>query len=79
MSRAWRALLADTTLWRSLDLARATGSPRFNEALLRAAAAKAGGQVRALDVTELRLRNCLHDVITANAAALGELRMDSRG
>ena len=51
VSRAWRALLADTVFWERLgfyDMAR----QRFSEALFVAAAAKAGGQLRELDVRE---------------------------
>ena len=51
VSRAWRALLADTTLWTRISLRASTGVARFSEALLRAAVAKAGGQLRALDIT----------------------------
>ena len=54
VSRAWRALLADTTLLSSLNLSVSSGCARFSEALLRAAVAKAGGQLRELDVTGRR-------------------------
>ena len=51
VSRAWRALLADTSLWSSIYLSITSGVARFSEALLRAAAAKAGGQLRVLNLT----------------------------
>ena len=81
VSRAWRAFLVDTTLWACLNLSSST---RCSEALLRAAVAKAGGQLRALD-TGLRLWDltaqnrlrCLREVVTANAATLTELRVES--
>ena len=79
VSRAWRALLADTSLNLSLD----SGLARFNLALLRTAAAKAGGRLRALDVTGRRAMNCLgevrliREVVAANAATLTELRLDA--
>ena len=52
VSRASRALLADSTFWKRIDL-RSTSVARFSEALLRAALAKASGQLRALDITGL--------------------------
>ena len=52
VNRAWRALLADTSFWtQSLDLSRASGVARFSEALFCAAVAKAGGQLRVLDLS----------------------------
>ena len=48
VSWAWRALLADTTLWACINLRASSGVQRFSEALLRADVAKAGGQLRAL-------------------------------
>ena len=57
--RAWRALLADTSLWAScINLSVSSGVARLSEALLRAAVAKAGGQLRALDITGQR-----HEVV----------------
>ena len=43
VSRAWRALLANATLFTSLNLSLDSGVACFSLALLRAAAAKAGG------------------------------------
>ena len=55
VSRAWRALLADTSLWTRLDLCSTSGV-RFSEALFRAAVAKAGGQLRFFFFWRLHLR-----------------------
>ena len=52
VSRAWRALLADTSFWASVNLSSVdSGVARFSLPLFRAAVAKAGGQLRALDLT----------------------------
>ena len=50
--RSWRAMLADPALWTRLDLSKASGvaNPR-SRALLRAAVARAGGQLEALRVS----------------------------
>ena len=84
VSRARRALLADTTLWARISLCPSSGVARFSEALLRAAVAKAGGQLRTLDFRgQLRLvggdhlTRLLFDVVAANAATLKELRVDT--
>ena len=82
VSRAWRALLADTTLFASLDLSISSGLARFSEALLRAAVAKAGGQLRTLDFTGRVVdygpdKRLLLEVVAANAATLTELRLDT--
>ena len=80
VNRAWRALLADTSFWASLDASTTSGVAHFSEALFRAAVAKAGGQLRALDLTGQRenlLNNLLCDVVAANAATLFELRVDT--
>ena len=61
VSRAWRALLADTSFFTSLDLSISNGLLRFSLPLLRAAAAKAGGQLRALDVAGQRLGELLRE------------------
>ena len=82
VNRAWRALLADTSFWRSLTLSvdNALSLP-----LLRAAAAKAGGQLRSLEISgrpeagtqeDADLHNLLREVVAANAATLTELRLD---
>ena len=86
MSRAWRALLTDTTIWERVDLS--SSAARFSEALLRAAVANAGGQLRALDTNEQPrgddrevvfvkdpLFRLIHEVVAANAGTLTELRL----
>ena len=72
VSRAWRALLADTTLWSCLNVSRRSGCTRFSEALFHAAVAKAGGQLRELNVNR---RNTLStrtlvEALVSNAASL---------
>ena len=83
VSRAWRALVADESLWLRLDLKPARPSMRalVTDAFLRGAAARACGRLRALD-----LRCCIgfsHDtmlaVVAANAGSLRELRCASTG
>jgi hypothetical protein len=50
--RGWRATLDDCGAWLQLDLRSTAGLARpATDALLRAAAARAGGQLRTLDVT----------------------------
>jgi hypothetical protein len=77
--RGWRALLSDASVWLRLDLSPAGGVARdaATNALLRAAAARAAGGLRALDITE-----CIHvthgvvcAVVAQNAGALAELRL----
>jgi len=74
--RAWRAALADRALWTALDF---SGCAVLTDALLTAAAARAGGQLRSLTLRE----NCENDelwrrallpVVMANANTLRELR-----
>jgi hypothetical protein len=90
--RSWRALLAERALWTRLDLSMASGvsvtrkasgvaNPRSrSDALLRAAAARAGGQLESLCVTMHfhRPHAELQAVLTENAGTLRELvlRMD---
>ena len=74
VSRAWRALLADTSLWSFLTLSTKSGCTRFSEALFRAVVAKAGGQLRVLDVygrigEELSTPTLL-DALASNATSL---------
>ena len=86
VSRAWRALLADTSFWTSLDLSIHCGLNRYSEVLLRAAVAKAGGQLRSLDITGQHRGDPgifypgfhLHALVRDNAATLTELRVDTR-
>jgi hypothetical protein len=76
--RGWCATLADHTLWLRLDLTRADGAA-CSVALLRAATARAGGQLRALRLTyrahERGLHQALCKVAAANSATLQELRL----
>ncbi len=71
----WRAMLTERSLWTRVDLAAAS---RVTPALLRAAAAKAGGALEALDVSgvwqPLFEDGVLREVLAANAGALRELR-----
>ena len=89
VSRAWRALLVDRSLWLCISLGASSGVARFSEALLRAAVAKAGGQLRSLDITgqpvgDIRrfmlvqdpLARLVREVVAANKGALMELRVD---
>ena len=81
VSRAWRALLADTSLWKSLNLSNKSGINRFSEALFRAAVAKAGGQLHELDVNwrpEALSFPTLVDALASNAATLELLDARSR-
>ena len=84
VNRAWRALLAETSLWICLDLSTSSGLIEpCSEPLLRAAVAKAGGQLRALDITgrfqdfELDDNRLLLELLAANATTLTELRVNS--
>ena len=90
VNRAWRALLADTFFAR-LDLSISSGLARYSLPLFRACVVKAGGQLRALDLTgqETALNSvCLVEAFdaykrlvlqaaAANAATLTELRLDT--
>jgi hypothetical protein len=74
--RGWRAVLSDRSLWTRLNLSAASDITRaVTDALLRAAAARAGGQLQILDVTGCREINLdsLCAVLAANAGALREL------
>ena len=86
VSRAWRALLADTTFWARISLCTSSGIQRFSLPLLRAAVAKAGGRLRALDITGQPgrdnrillhvtdpLSRLVREVVAANASTLTEL------
>jgi hypothetical protein len=70
--RAWRAALANSRMWLRLDLSGAA-----TDALLCAAAARAGGGLRALDVTDCPrvTRAALLGVVRENANTLRELRI----
>jgi hypothetical protein len=77
--RSWRAALEDTSLWLRLDLSASGVSPVcvVTDKLLRAAAARAGGQLQSLDVSDCtRLASdAVVAVATANAGTLRELHM----
>ena len=70
-------------LWASLDLLISSGCARYSLPLVRAAAAKAGGQLRSLDITGQQLLDLnsdfllLLDVVKANPATLTVLRVDT--
>jgi hypothetical protein len=74
--RGWRVTLDELSLWTRLDLSPSSGvGVRVTDAVLAGAAAKARGQLAALDV-----RGCddvsydaLLGVVTANGGALREL------
>jgi hypothetical protein len=75
--RGWRAVLLERSLWLRLDLSKASGLAHpATDALLRAATARAGGQLHALDVSACEgiTHACLLAVLAANAGALRELR-----
>ena len=80
--RAWRDAVADESLWLHLDLTRAGGVPLSlaTDAVLRAAAARAGGRLQrlAVEASEHLTWDGVLNVATANAASLRELRLDGR-
>jgi hypothetical protein len=82
--RGWRAALADRGLWTRLDVSHASGVTRVvRDALLHAAAARAQGTLRSLDVTGCA-RADLSDaavlaVARANARTLTELQLRKTG
>jgi hypothetical protein len=76
--RAWRAALSERSLWVRLDMSRTSGVTRaVTDALLRGAAARAGGALETLDVSGCLAvsAEALLAVATANATTLRELRM----
>jgi hypothetical protein len=76
--RGWRAALSERALWTRLDVSRTSGvTTRVADALLRGAAARAGGELQRLDVSGRPAvsRKALLAVATANAATLRELRV----
>ena len=81
--RAWRAALADRSLWKRLDMSRASGvstwlSARAWLSLLRCAVARAGGELEELDATGGRgvvLFEELQRMVSVNAGALRVLRV----
>jgi hypothetical protein len=80
--RGWCATLDDHTLWLRLDLTRADGAA-CSLALLRAATARAGGELQALrlacGVQGYGVHEALRNVAAANSATLQELRVHASG
>ena len=72
--RAWRAFLADVSLWQVLDLTPAGGvaAERVTENLARGASARAAGNLRVLNFTHLLNLNTrtLLDAVASGTAAL---------
>ncbi len=77
--RAWRTALNDCSAWRRLDLSTATGglARHASDAVLRAAAARAGRQLQSLDVSDCHWVSpaALLRVARINSGALRELHM----
>jgi hypothetical protein len=80
--RGWRAMLLDHSCWLRLDLSHASGIVRaawddVTDTFLQGAAARAGGRLVALDVSQCFevSHAALLAVVTANAGTLRELRM----
>ena len=74
VSRAWRALLADTTLWSSLELSAFSGITRFSPPLFRAAVTKAGGKLRTLDVSGVCIYGHIDERVDKSSLSFGVLR-----
>jgi hypothetical protein len=78
--RAWRAAVADESLWLRLDLTREGDPPHFavTDAVLRGAAARARGRLCALDVRfcDDVSYDAVLAVAAANAGSLRELWYD---
>jgi hypothetical protein len=74
--RSWRRMLAERSLWTRLDLSRTSGM-RNPMALLRAAAARAGGQLEALRMHswDYQTLAVLMGVLPANAGSVRELSL----
>jgi hypothetical protein len=82
VSSGWSDFLAtERSLWTALDLSKTSGvTHKVTDALLRAAAAKAGGALTTLDVSGCYGRgpsyDALLEVLTANAGHLTELHLE---
>jgi hypothetical protein len=79
--KGWYATLNERSLWARLDLSATAGLARpATEALLRAAAARAGGELEALHLTDCVAitHEALLPLVRANADTLTELRMEGR-
>ncbi len=77
--KSWYATLNERSLWTRLDLSATAGlARRATDTLLRAAAARAGGQLEALHLTDCAVltHEELLAVARANADTLTELRME---
>jgi hypothetical protein len=74
--RGWRAVLADPSFWLRLDLSDARVTCPKTDAALLGAAARAGGLLQALDVTDCvdTTFDAVLAAVTANGGALRELR-----
>jgi hypothetical protein len=76
--RGWRAAVSERTLWTALDVSRTSGvSVAVTDAVLCGAAARAGGELKSLDVSgsvAISLEELLA-VATANAATLQQLHV----
>jgi hypothetical protein len=80
--KGWYATLNERSFWTRLDLSTTAGlARRTRQALLLAAAARAGGQLQALHLTDCLsiTHEALFSVIRANADTLTELRIESSG
>ncbi len=79
LSRGFHALLADRSLWTRLQLPQSACVARTTtaDALLHAAARRAGGALEVLDLTSCKgiSRAALLAVVAANAGTLRELRI----
>jgi hypothetical protein len=76
--RGWRHVTSEPSLWMRLDLSRSSGvAVRVTDAVLAGAAAKARGQLAALDVLDCARVSfeALLAVVQANGGALRELRV----
>jgi hypothetical protein len=75
--RSWRTAVSDHNLWTRLDLSVTSGvTCTVNDSALVAAAARAGGQLEALDLTGRNVGDLtLLWIATANSATLRELRV----
>jgi hypothetical protein len=73
--RAWRAAVADPSVWRRVDLSPQGGVAFGGEALLRAAVARARGGLQALDASGQISHAALFAAVAANAGSLLSLRV----
>ncbi len=81
VSRAWRHLLADESLWAALDFSPASGiAARVSVKLIAAAVRLARGHVRSLSLLDCdRIAFVeLHAIVAAHGGALTELRLGRR-